>query len=70
MVIYFFLILLVCLFHGLFMYGHDYNMQLCSLCLYDIRFELKVVSNVYYLFAFVIIYSNDYYLFGKFFMIF
>jgi hypothetical protein len=29
---------------------------------------LKVVSNVYYLFAFVIIYSNVYYLFGKFFM--
>jgi hypothetical protein len=42
-VIYFFLILLVCLFHSLFMYGHDYSMQLCSLCLYDIRFELKVV---------------------------
>jgi hypothetical protein len=50
------------------MYGHDYNMQLCSLCLYDIRFKLKVVSNIYYLFAFVIIYSNVYYLFGKFFM--
>jgi hypothetical protein len=66
MVIYFFLILLVCLFHGLFMYGHDYSIQLCSLCLYDIRFELKVVSNIYYLFAFVIIYSNVYYLFGKF----
>jgi hypothetical protein len=33
------------------MYGHDYSMQLCSLCLYDIRFELKVVSNVYYLFG-------------------
>jgi hypothetical protein len=44
-VIYFFFILLVCLFPGLFMYGHDYSMQLCSLCLYDIRFELKVVSN-------------------------
>jgi hypothetical protein len=58
--------LLVCLFHGLFMYGHDYSMQLCSLCLYDIRFELKVVSNVYYLFAFVMIYLNVYYLFGKF----
>jgi hypothetical protein len=43
-------------------------MQLCSLCLYDIRFELKVDSNVYYLFAFVIIYSYVYYLFGKFFM--
>jgi hypothetical protein len=66
MVIYFFLILLVCLFHGLFMYGHDYSIQLCSLCLYDIRFELKVVSNIHYLFAFVIIYSNVYYLFGKF----
>ena len=66
MVIYFFLILLV-LFYGLFMYGHDYSMQLCSLCLYDIRFELKVVSNVYYLFGVVIIYSNVYYLFGKFF---
>jgi hypothetical protein len=50
------------------MYGHDYNMQLCSLCLYDIRFELKVVSNVCYLFAFVIIYSNVYYLFGNFFI--
>jgi hypothetical protein len=24
------------------MYGHDYNMQLCSLCLYDIRFELSM----------------------------
>jgi hypothetical protein len=29
---------------------------------------LKVVSNVYYLFTFIIIYSNVYYLFGKFFM--
>jgi hypothetical protein len=57
-------------FHGLFMYAHDYSMQLCSLCLYDIRFELKFVSNVSYLFAFAIIYSNVYYLFVNYFMIF
>jgi hypothetical protein len=54
-VIYFFLILLVCLFHGLFMYGDDYMILLVCLFRGD-------------LFAFVIIYSNVYYLFGKFFM--
>jgi hypothetical protein len=70
MVIYFFLILLVCLFRGLFMYGHDYSMQLCS-CAYMILViminrVINFYSNVYYLFAFVIIYSNVYYLFGNF----
>jgi hypothetical protein len=41
-----FLFNIACMFISwLFMYGHDYSMQLCSLCLYDIRFELKVVSN-------------------------
>jgi hypothetical protein len=64
MVIYFFLILLVCLFHGLFMYRHDYSMQLCVFVLILNR-VINFYSNVYYLFAFIIIYSNVYYLFGK-----